>query len=217
MRQFAVGVSCILYRESFRTKGSETSEKWRKTEEGVGKWPSGPPPPHLPKRVDGEFRNKAWWNLRTDLLRMVMSVAVYKHYLLFKRANLFIKPSEKPWTRYILTVKRCFQGHSFVNISTENRTRSIFKHNDFKYRSPGGTPLRKAPAPTEGTDPASIIAQALKKKFAHRRRHDTNSPGNWPHGMLISNLCPAQSKINWWRRIKLVLDDVSKEYQAQQH
>lgn len=37
--------------------------------------------------------------------------------------------------------------------------------------------MRKAPVPTDGTDPASIIAQALKKKFAHRRRHDTNSPG----------------------------------------
>jgi len=43
-------------------------------------------------------------------------------------------------------------------------------------RSPGGTPLRKPPLPTDGTDPASIIAQALKKKFAHRRRHEVNSP-----------------------------------------
>ncbi|EDO39669.1 predicted protein [Nematostella vectensis] len=48
-------------------------------------------------------------------------------------------------------------------------------------RSPGGTPLRTKPLPTEGTDPASIIAQALKKKFAHRRRlSDANSPANSP-------------------------------------
>ncbi|KAK2558255.1 Mitochondrial fission regulator 2 [Acropora cervicornis] len=44
-------------------------------------------------------------------------------------------------------------------------------------RSPGGTPLRKTPLPADGNDPASIIAQALKKKFAHRRRHEVNSPG----------------------------------------
>lgn len=43
-------------------------------------------------------------------------------------------------------------------------------------RSPGGTPLRKTPLPADGNDPASIIAQALKKKFAHRRRHEVNSP-----------------------------------------
>ncbi|XP_041358804.1 mitochondrial fission regulator 2-like [Gigantopelta aegis] len=34
-------------------------------------------------------------------------------------------------------------------------------------RSPGGTPFRQKPA-IENNDPASIIAQALKKKFAHR-------------------------------------------------
>ncbi|KAJ7326526.1 mitochondrial fission [Desmophyllum pertusum] len=43
-------------------------------------------------------------------------------------------------------------------------------------RSPGGTPLRKPPISTDGSDPASIIAQALKKKFAHRRRQEANSP-----------------------------------------
>lgn len=43
-------------------------------------------------------------------------------------------------------------------------------------RSPGGTPLRKAPLPSDGNDPASIIAQALKKKFAHRRSQEANSP-----------------------------------------
>ncbi|KAJ7375548.1 mitochondrial fission, partial [Desmophyllum pertusum] len=43
-------------------------------------------------------------------------------------------------------------------------------------RSPGGTPLRKPPISTDGSDHASIIAQALKKKFAHRRRQEANSP-----------------------------------------
>lgn len=43
-------------------------------------------------------------------------------------------------------------------------------------RSPGGTPLRKPAVSTVGSDPASIIAQALKKKFAHRRRLEANSP-----------------------------------------
>ncbi|CAL1534447.1 unnamed protein product [Lymnaea stagnalis] len=39
-------------------------------------------------------------------------------------------------------------------------------------RSPGGTPMRRKPL-SAATDPASIIAQALKKKFA---RHRGNSP-----------------------------------------
>lgn len=37
--------------------------------------------------------------------------------------------------------------------------------------------MRKPPITTDGSDPASIIAQALKKKFAHRRRQEANSPG----------------------------------------
>ncbi|KAK3090751.1 hypothetical protein FSP39_014328 [Pinctada imbricata] len=37
-------------------------------------------------------------------------------------------------------------------------------------RSPGGTPVRKPPvAPSNTTDPASLIAVALKKKFAHKK------------------------------------------------
>nr|XP_054771849.1 mitochondrial fission regulator 1-like [Lytechinus pictus] len=36
-------------------------------------------------------------------------------------------------------------------------------------RSPGGTPIRKAPKPSDANDPASIIARALKKKFAQAR------------------------------------------------
>jgi hypothetical protein len=48
----------------------------------------------------------------------------------------------------------------------------------FISRSPGGTPIRNKPLETEGTDPSSIIARALKKKFAHRRKlqKDDNSP-----------------------------------------
>ncbi|XP_018585598.2 mitochondrial fission regulator 2 isoform X1 [Scleropages formosus] len=42
-------------------------------------------------------------------------------------------------------------------------------------RSPGGTPVRKVrtkePAPS--SDPAAIIAEALKRKFAHRRQDDS--------------------------------------------
>lgn len=44
-------------------------------------------------------------------------------------------------------------------------------------RSPGGTPLRTKPLETEGTDASSIIAKALKKKFAQRRKlRDADSP-----------------------------------------
>jgi len=43
-------------------------------------------------------------------------------------------------------------------------------------RSPGGTPLRKSPITNNDSDPASIIAQALKKKFAHRIHQEANSP-----------------------------------------
>ena len=35
-------------------------------------------------------------------------------------------------------------------------------------RSPGGTPIREKPRPASAQDPAALIAQALKKKFAHR-------------------------------------------------
>ncbi|XP_065843118.1 mitochondrial fission regulator 2-like [Oscarella lobularis] len=44
-------------------------------------------------------------------------------------------------------------------------------------RSPGGTPLRQKPRESEALDPASLIAAALKKKFAHRFKHqDSSSP-----------------------------------------
>ena len=39
------------------------------------------------------------------------------------------------------------------------------------FRSPGGTPVREAPKPAESTDPAAIIANALKKKFSHPAFH----------------------------------------------
>jgi hypothetical protein len=42
-------------------------------------------------------------------------------------------------------------------------------------RSPGGTPLRQKPKATEGNDPASLIAAALKRKFAHHHT-STESP-----------------------------------------
>lgn len=45
------------------------------------------------------------------------------------------------------------------------------------FRSPGGTPYRTKPLETEGTDATSIIAIALKKKFAQRRKlRDADSP-----------------------------------------
>ena len=37
-------------------------------------------------------------------------------------------------------------------------------------RSPGGTPLQTRPKPSS-TDPASIIAEALRKKFRNRVQH----------------------------------------------
>lgn len=40
------------------------------------------------------------------------------------------------------------------------------------FRSPGGTPVNKNPKPS-ATDPASIIAEALKRKF---RNHVQHSP-----------------------------------------
>ena len=43
-------------------------------------------------------------------------------------------------------------------------------------RSPGGTPIRRAPRKTKRTDPASIIADALKSKFA-KSRMAAASPG----------------------------------------
>ncbi|XP_033125785.1 mitochondrial fission regulator 2-like [Anneissia japonica] len=38
----------------------------------------------------------------------------------------------------------------------------------FFCRSPGGTPVRQAPKPANAMDAAALIAQALKKKFAHQ-------------------------------------------------
>ena len=52
-------------------------------------------------------------------------------------------------------------------------------------RSPGGTPLRKVQETREAAsnDPAAIIAQALRKKFAHNVFQD--SPGTvLAHGLL---------------------------------
>jgi hypothetical protein len=43
-------------------------------------------------------------------------------------------------------------------------------------RSPGGTPIRRPPRKTKATDPASIIADALKSKFA-KSRMAVASPG----------------------------------------
>ncbi|XP_046857004.1 mitochondrial fission regulator 2-like [Xenia sp. Carnegie-2017] len=54
-------------------------------------------------------------------------------------------------------------------------------------RSPGGTPIRRAPLKVKKSDPASIIADALKNKFAKSRmatyspdkeNQNMNSPGN---------------------------------------
>ncbi|XP_028407367.1 mitochondrial fission regulator 2-like [Dendronephthya gigantea] len=54
-------------------------------------------------------------------------------------------------------------------------------------RSPGGTPIRRPPRKTKAADPASIIADALKSKFAKSRlaaaspgkeNFQSNSPGN---------------------------------------
>ena len=44
------------------------------------------------------------------------------------------------------------------------------------YRSPGGTPMKEKPKPSEATDPASMIALALKKKFANRVLYSPLSP-----------------------------------------
>ena len=43
-------------------------------------------------------------------------------------------------------------------------------------RSPGGTPLKQRANLSDDNDPASLIAQALKKKFASRILHSPRSP-----------------------------------------
>ncbi|XP_071964369.1 mitochondrial fission regulator 2-like [Antedon mediterranea] len=45
-------------------------------------------------------------------------------------------------------------------------------------RSPGGTPVRQAPKLSNSMDAASLIAQALKKKFAHRLAASPNKENN---------------------------------------
>lgn len=57
--------------------------------------------------------------------------------------------------------------------------------------------MRKPPISTDGSDPASIIAQALKKKFAHRRRQEANSPGT-PYCTLsrFINLVHSRCRVN---------------------
>ena len=45
-------------------------------------------------------------------------------------------------------------------------------------RSPGGTPMKEKPKPSETNDPASMIALALKKKFANRVLYSPLSPQN---------------------------------------
>ena len=44
------------------------------------------------------------------------------------------------------------------------------------FRSPGGTPFREKPKPSETNDAASMIANALKRKFANRVLHSPLSP-----------------------------------------
>lgn len=46
------------------------------------------------------------------------------------------------------------------------------------YRSPGGTPMKEKPKPSENSDAASLIALALKRKFANRVLHSPLSPQN---------------------------------------
>lgn len=44
-------------------------------------------------------------------------------------------------------------------------------------RSPGGTPLRTGkPKPADNQDPAALIAEALKRKFASRVLHSPHTP-----------------------------------------
>ncbi|XP_060676520.1 mitochondrial fission regulator 2 isoform X3 [Hemiscyllium ocellatum] len=48
-------------------------------------------------------------------------------------------------------------------------------------RSPGGTPMRKKPAiKTPVSDPAALIADALKRKFSHRYMNDSSDYENEP-------------------------------------
>ena len=49
------------------------------------------------------------------------------------------------------------------------------------HRSPGGTPIRQAPKPCMTNDPAALIAQALKKKFAKQRAEDSPDKENVKH------------------------------------
>lgn len=46
---------------------------------------------------------------------------------------------------------------------------------DGVFRSPGGTPVRKrrSKGTASSLDPASLIAEALKRKFAHRLRDNS--------------------------------------------
>ena len=53
-------------------------------------------------------------------------------------------------------------------------------------RSPGGTPIRQAPRPCVSNDPAALIAQALKKKFARQRAEESPDKENIRHNFTSS-------------------------------
>lgn len=62
------------------------------------------------------------------------------------------------------------------------------------FRSPGGTPLRQRPRQTEGSDPASLIAAALKRKFAHRYKESPdkeNTRSDSPFSPQLNSKSPA--------------------------
>ncbi|XP_078681597.1 LOW QUALITY PROTEIN: mitochondrial fission regulator 1-like [Branchiostoma floridae x Branchiostoma belcheri] len=51
-------------------------------------------------------------------------------------------------------------------------------------RSPGGTPIRQKPKESDAQDPAALIAQALRRKFAHRKQigspDQLDKENDWP-------------------------------------
>ncbi|XP_072170390.1 mitochondrial fission regulator 1-like [Diadema setosum] len=59
-------------------------------------------------------------------------------------------------------------------------------------RSPGGTPIRQPPRQTDHTDPASIIARALKKKFAQARLSCSPTANKENMGSPSSKSSPAK-------------------------
>ena len=64
------------------------------------------------------------------------------------------------------------------DIPDTSKNRNTKRSTSYVFRSPGGTPLHKRKPRADPRDPASIIAEALKKKFAKQMETSwQESPG----------------------------------------